>query len=201
MRATFILIAVTLAAFVLQIAVPGFTEAFLLDSADLQARPWTLVTSMFLHGDPVHLFYNMFALVIFGLVLEEIVTSRKFWLLYFTGGIAAGAVAAYFYPAALGASGAIFSVLGTLAVLRPRMTVFVMYFPMPMAVAAFVWVAIDLVGFIAPSGVANAAHIAGLLFGVAAGFALRRRYGEAARPRTPRLISEKRLERWEEDWM
>jgi len=202
MRATLILLAAIGLVFVLQFAISGFTEAFVLDSSELGARPWTLVTAMFLHGDFAHLFYNALALLLFGLVLESIIGTRRFWLLYFIGGILAGIVATLFYPASLGASGAIFAVLGMLAVLRPRMIVWVAGFPMPMVVAAFVWVAIDLVGFIAPSGVANAAHIAGLLFGIVAGFALRKRFGAPfTRRAARRVLSKGAIDKWEDEWV
>ncbi|MEM7813858.1 MAG: rhomboid family intramembrane serine protease [Candidatus Aenigmatarchaeota archaeon] len=202
MRANLIILAVVLAFFALQASIDGFTEAFLLDSAKLAARPWTIITAMFLHGDVAHLVYNMLALVMFGLVLESIIGTQKFWVLYFSGGIVAGIVAALFYPASLGASGAIFAVLGALAVLRPRMMIWVGGFPMPMALAAVVWVVIDLIGFIAPSGVANAAHIAGLAFGAAAGLVLRRRFGQPLRRHhSRRVLSERDIERWEDGWM
>ena len=198
------ILAVAAIAFTAQLLIPGFTEAFLLESSDVLSRPWILITSMFLHGDILHIFYNMLALVIFGLILETIIGARRFWMLYFGGGIIAGIVATFFYPAALGASGAIFAVLGMLAVLRPRMNVWVMYIPMPMAVAALVWVAIDLVGFIAPSGIANAAHISGLIFGVAAGAALRIKYKSSAPPshaRSSSALTEREFQSWEDRWM
>ena len=202
MRATFVILIGVLAFFALQVAISGFTEAFLLDSSELAIRPWTIITAMFLHGDVTHLAYNMLALVMFGLVLEGIIGTKRFWALYFAGGIVAGIVAALFYPASLGASGAIFAVLGALAVLRPRMTVWVGYFPMPMAAAALVWVAIDLVGLIAPSDIANAAHIGGLVFGVSAGFALRGRFGQPfRRQKARRVLSERDIERWEDGWV
>jgi membrane associated rhomboid family serine protease len=201
MRATLLISIVIVIVFLLQIAFEGMTEYFLLDSTELIARPWILITSMFLHGGITHLIYNLLALVIFGLILENIIGTRRFWILYFAGGIIAGIAAAILYPASLGASGAIFAVLGTLAVLRPRMIVWTMYIPLPMAIAAIVWIAIDLIGIIAPSGTANAAHIAGLLFGVIVGFALRKRHGERAAPHIPGTLSERQFKKWEDEWM
>lgn len=201
MRATLVLLSAIALVFVLQLAIGGFTDAFVLDSSELAARPWTLLTAMFLHGDFAHLFYNAFALALFGFILEGIIGTRRLLIVYFAGGLVASAVAAVFYAATLGASGAIFAILGTLAVLRPRMTVWVAYLPLPMAVAALVWVAIDLFGFIAPSGIANAAHIAGLVFGVAAGFAMRKDFGAPFRRRAARKLSETDAQKWENEWM
>lgn len=201
MRLTLWLLAAIAVVFVLQMAIPGFTNAFVLDSSNLAWQPWTILTSMFLHGDYIHLFYNTLALLMFGLVLESIVGSRRFATIYFVGGIVAGIAGALLYPALLGASGAIFAIMGTLAMLRPRMTVWISYFPMPMVAAVFVWIAIDLIGLIAPSGIANLSHIAGLVFGLAAGFFLRPRFGEPWRRKKSHVLSERAIERWEDEWM
>jgi len=202
MRATLWLLVAIAVVFVVQLAIPEFTNAFVLDSSQILSQPWTVVTSMFLHADITHIFYNAIALLMFGLVLERIIGTRKFALIYFVGGIIAGIVGAMFYPALLGASGAIFAIMGTLAVLRPRLTVYVSYFPMPMAIAAFVWIAIDLLGIIAPSGIANVSHISGLVFGLAAGLFLRSRFGEPLTRRTKaRVLSDKTIEKWEDAWV
>jgi len=201
MRATLWLLVSIAVVFMLQLGISGFTGAFVLDSSELASSPWTVITSMFLHGDYVHLFYNALALFMFGLVLENIIGTRKFALIYFIGGIIAGVAGAFLYPALLGASGAIFAVMGTLAVLRPRMTVYVGYFPMPMVIAVFVWIAIDLVGIIAPSGVANLSHIAGLIFGIATGLAMRKRFGQPFKRAAARVLSNKAVEKWEDRWI
>ncbi len=179
------------------------TEQYLLESSDVLSRPWILVTSTFLHGDLMHLFYNMFALALFGSILEKIIGGKKFLILYFVSGIIAGLGTIPFYEASLGASGAIMGILGTLAVLRPRMRVYISYVPMPMAAAVAVWAAGDLIGFFAPSNVANAAHLFGLAVGLAIGFYLKRKYGERRIPKRKSRISidEEEFEEWEDDWM
>jgi uncharacterized protein len=155
---------------------------------------------MFLHGDFMHLFYNMFALGLFGIILENIIGSKKFLTIYFAGGLIAGVAATLFYPAALGASGAIMAVMGCLAVLRPSMKVYVWMVPMPMAIAALVWVAGDVLGLFAPSGIASAAHLGGMFFGLIAGLFLRKKFGE--KPfRAINPISEQRFKQWEDGWM
>ena len=149
--------AIMVAIFLAQISVEGFTDSFVLVSSDAAERPWTLVTSMFLHGGVTHLLSNLFALLLFGTIFESIVARTRFLLLYFSAGIVASLATLHFYEASLGASGAIFGVLGALAVIRPKMTVWVMGIPMPMLAAAGVWLAIDLLGMLAPSRTANAA--------------------------------------------
>jgi len=157
---------------------------------------------MFLHGGVTHLLYNMFALALFGFILEKIVGVKRFLIIYFAAGLASALASIFFYNATLGASGAIFGVMGCLAVLRPRMTVWVGYIPMPMAAAAVVWGLGDLLGMFAPGNVAHAAHIAGLVFGVAAGAFLWKQVGESLfkKKKEPRVDEESTRE-WESDWM
>lgn len=52
-------------------------------------RPWQIVTHMFMHGDIGHLFFNMFALWMFGNVIENIWGPRRFLIFYFVCGIGA----------------------------------------------------------------------------------------------------------------
>ncbi len=189
----------TVAVFVLQIIFPSITDNFSLVSAEVFARPWTLLTSIFLHGGFEHLFYNMFALVLFGLILEEIIGGKKFLILYFASGLLASLATIPFYEASLGASGAIFGILGALAILRPRMVVWINFIPVPMFLAIFVWAAIDLFGIFFPSNIANAAHLAGLAIGVAYGLYLRGSFGEKFfRKHKHNLeISEEKFRDWE----
>lgn len=186
--------------FILQLAFP-ITGIFALISENVLFAPWTLVTSVFLHGSIEHLMYNMFALALFGFILERIVGSRRFLILFFSGGIFASIGAAIFYPASLGASGALFSILGALTVLRPRMMVWIGGIPMPMFVAAILWAAIDIMGMFAPGETANAAHLFGLAFGLIYGFTLIKEFGEKRQPRERPSVSNEEIEEWEKRWM
>ena len=150
----------------------AFFPAFALDA------PWMFLTSIFLHADLSHLFFNMFALFIFGSSLERIIGSRYLFFLFLTSGIIGniGYMVTAINPRvpALGASGAIYGVIGSLAVLAPFMMVFLYgMVPIPMILAAAVWGLIDFIGLSAPSGVASGAHLGGLFAGVAAGIYLR----------------------------
>ncbi|MBI5037046.1 rhomboid family intramembrane serine protease [Candidatus Micrarchaeota archaeon] len=162
------------AIFFVQLFVKGFTESFFLVPSLVVSQPWTLVTSMFLHVGFAHLFFNGFALYMFGPYLEQIVGSKKFLGLYFASGLVGGLAyaATYFLRIvpdipALGASGAIFGVLGAIAVLRPNMQILMMGFiPMSMRQAALFWVVLEFIGtFNIASGIASAAHLGGLVFG------------------------------------
>jgi membrane associated rhomboid family serine protease len=195
------LVAINVAIFAVQIAVPSVTEDFALVASDIPERPWILVTSMFLHGSATHILGNMFALGLFGLLLESLAGPRKFLAIYFASGLVSGLLGSLFYESAIGASGAIFGVMGTLAALRPKMTVWTYGVPMPMAVAAGFWLLLDIVGVFYPSSVANIAHIAGLLFGAAVGILLRNSYPESRPRKYKRSVSDEELDKWEEKWM
>ena len=144
----------------------------------------------------------MFALGIFGLVLEGIVGGKNFLTLFFASGIAAGIASLIFYDSSIGASGAIYGVMGTLAVLRPKMTVFVSYVPLPMIVAVILWSVGDILGFFAPlENVAYASHLFGLAFGIIYGLYVREEYKEGARPRSERIIGDRDFNDWERRYM
>lgn len=195
------LAAVCIVVFILQALFPFITESFALVSAEVLARPWIILTHIFLHGSMEHLLYNMFALALFGSILEKIISSKSFLILFFVSGLSAGIGSAIFYPASIGASGAIFGILGCLTVLRPRMTVWVGMVPMPLAFAAVVWAAGDLIGMFAPSQIANAAHLFGLGFGLIVGLKMRKRFGEIKIKRSKSEINETQIREWEDEWM
>ena len=200
MRITFLLIAACIIVFLLQQLIPGFTDAFILDSARVGERPWTLFTSLFLHGDLLHLGYNMLALFFFGLILESIVGTRIFLAIFFITGLDASFASVLFYDRALGASGAVYGIIGSLAVLRPRLTAFAFGVPMPMIAVAAVYLLLDIMGIFHPTNIANAAHIAGLAAGIAAGLLLRRKFPEPKR-RASKALSDRELDEWERKWM
>lgn len=54
--------------------------------------PWQYITHMFMHGSFPHLFFNMFALFMFGRILESLWGSKRFLIFYFVCGIGAGAL-------------------------------------------------------------------------------------------------------------
>jgi membrane associated rhomboid family serine protease len=61
-------------------------------------KPWQIISHMFMHGDFMHVFFNMFALFMFGVVVEQYLGTKRFLILYFIAGL--GAVACqlgYYY--------------------------------------------------------------------------------------------------------
>ena len=201
------LVAVCIVMFILQAVFPGVTDSLVLNQ---QSFPeiWRFVSSIFLHGSLEHLVLNMFALILFGLILEKLIGSRKFLLVFLVSGILANIVAVNFYDSSLGASGAIFGVLGTLTVIKPLMTVFVYAVPMPMFIASIVWAIIDILGVFYPQGVGNFAHLSGLVLGLIFGFYLRLSHSKKQDQRfrayssTTRLnIPEDAMRGWENRWL
>lgn len=141
-------------------------------------EPWTFITSIFLHADFVHLFFNVFALFFFGIYLERVIGNRAFAALFFVSGAVGNlgylVTSMNPYVPAIGASGAIYGVIGALAVISPSLLVYVYGFiPVPMALAAVMWALIDLAGLFVPSGVAHGAHLGGMVVGVLYGAYLR----------------------------
>ncbi|MFD0716519.1 rhomboid family intramembrane serine protease [Paenibacillus sp. GCM10027626] len=78
-------------------------------------EPWRYITSMFLHRDFAHLFYNMFALLVFAPPLENMLGSGRYAVFYLLSGLIANAVSAVIvtHPTiSVGASGAIYGIYG-----------------------------------------------------------------------------------------
>jgi uncharacterized protein len=173
-NATITIIIINVIAFLLQILIPGFTEFFVLISKDVLIRPWILITSMFLHGNPTHLLFNMIGLYFFGQLLESRIGSKRFLGIYFGSGILAAIGASLFYPAALGASGGLMGILGVVVILMPNLKVLIYFmFPTPIWVACIIWVILDTFGIFFPSGTANIAHLVGLATGLIYGYSLK----------------------------
>ncbi len=181
-RITWYLIGACIAAFVIQL-LPGIGGVFFQYAAFTQATalsmPWTWITTLFLHGSLTHLFFNLWALFVFGPVLEHLVGSRKFLIIYIAAGLLGNVgymlTAPTPYTAGIGASGAIFGILGTLAVLVPNMLVFVFFAPMPLWLASIFWVITELAASGSFDNIAHFAHIGGILAGFIAGYVLKKK--------------------------
>ena len=197
------LVAVCVVVWILQQIIPSLTDNFALTSSEVLSKPWTLITYMFLHAGFDHLFYNMFALAIFGLMLEKIIGGKKFLIIFFVSGIAAGIGSVIFYSSSIGASGAIYGIMGALVVLRPRAPVFIGFIvPVPMILAVILWTGGDLIGLFAPSeNVAYAAHLFGLAFGLICGLCLKKDYGEFPNPKRKSDVGEGEFQNWEDRYV
>lgn len=135
-------------------------------------------SSMFMHGDIMHIFGNMLFLFIFGDNLENILGHIRYLAFYLLCGFAAAFAQIITGPDSiipmLGASGAISGVLGGYLLLFPsrpvRALIFNMVTTVPSFVAIGIWIVYQLVlGYLTPSGgggVAYAAHIGGFIAGL-----------------------------------
>jgi len=133
--------------------------------------PWTILSSMFLHADLMHIIFNMMALYFFGLYLENLVGERNLLKVFFLGGIfgsicyvLGSILLGNLNSFAMGASGGIFAIAGALAVLRPNMRVFMIPIPIAMPLYIAVFVVMVLLSFM--PGVAWQDHFGGLIVGV-----------------------------------
>ncbi len=183
--------------FVIQIISPVFTDWFVLDQTSY-SQVWRFISSIFLHGGLLHLIYNLFALLLFGLVLESTIGSKKFILTFLLTGILANIFSINFYDSSLGASGAIFGVIGCLIILRPLMTVWAYSLPMPLFLAGILWAIGDSLGIFMPSNVANIAHLSGLFFGLILGALFK---DWTRKQRNNITVNENEIRHWENTWM
>lgn len=196
------------AVFVVQVVLSGFTEIFVLNQEVFVGEIWRLVSAVFLHGGLGHLVYNLFALLLFGSILESLIGSRRFLWVFLGTGVLANLFSVWFYPSSLGASGAIFGVIGVLVVLRPGMTVWAFGMPMPMLFAGVLWAGGDVLGAVAYfsgnplDNTGNLAHLSGMLFGLISGWWFLREQKRERRKNNVRIvIDERSMRRWEDEFL
>jgi membrane associated rhomboid family serine protease len=137
--------------------------------------PWQLFTYAFLHGEPLHLFFNMFGLYMFGAEIEQI-WGRRRYMNYLLASSVAGGLSQLVFTAVigqlgptLGASGALFGLLLAFGMMFPDRTIMPLFPPIPMKAKIFVMVfgGLELLsGVFSPyGGVAHFAHLGGMLGG------------------------------------
>jgi len=132
---------------------------------------WRLVTSMFLHGDLLHLFSNMFSLLIFGSYIELSFSKFKFVLIYFISGFLGSLFTVFLLPLntiSLGASGAIFGLIGAV------LSMLILDRKNPLIILGLIYVFYFVITSFRP-GVNYFAHIFGLLGGFIIGYLLRKK--------------------------
>ena len=155
-------------------------------------RWWQPVTHMFMHDGLFHIFFNMYTLVMFGMVVERVLGTQKFLILYAITGFGAvalhtgveflqvqqlikeypGTSPQYIYnsiPHVLGASGAVYGVLVAFAMLYPQARMTLIFPPVTLDAKwmVIIFIGIELLTGITGTqmGVAHFAHLGGALFG------------------------------------
>lgn len=140
---------------------------------------YRLVTAMFLHASILHIAFNMLALWWFGTAVEEALGAWRYIVLYFVSGIVGSAGALLFsspFAVTVGASGAIFGIMGSLLILQYRATG-------TLAGPVLTVIVLNLAFTFAIPGISKGGHLGGLVGGILATLA----FDEARRRRTPAL--------------
>jgi len=193
--ATYLMISICLAAFLAEMLY-GFVygEGALYELFNLfgfsvqglfQGNFWGLITSIFLHASPEHLILNMIVLFFFGKVVEVELGWKKFLLIFFVSGIV-GDLATVFAGSmgwmdilipTVGASAAIFGLMGTAMIIKPLEFVFFPYLiPIPLILVAVLYTVYNIIAFASvlivgvSTNIAYIAHIGGLIVGMMFGF-------------------------------
>ena len=139
-------------------------------------RIYQIVTYMFMHADIGHIFFNMFAVYMFGSVLEHFWGAKKFLYYYFFAGIGAAIIQqiVWYYTGnagvTIGASGAVFGLLLAYGWMFPNEKLFFMFIPIPIKAKYFIMIYSFMelfLGVVSVSGdIAHFAHLGGMIFGL-----------------------------------
>jgi membrane associated rhomboid family serine protease len=176
--AVWVIIGINLLVFIATLISQNLILLLGLQPASFLARPWTIVTNLFVHSGFWHIIANMITLFFFGGFLHRLIGRNRFLLVYFAGGILGNIFFILLSPSplsiAIGASGAVFALAGVLVVLMPRLRV-LLYFIIPLPLWVVVLVFMVLWSFIPGLNIAWQAHLGGLVLGLIAGFIFRRR--------------------------
>ncbi len=180
--ATFTLLGLIFLGYILQLFVPGFNELFQLVPELAFTEPWRLISPIFLHGNPTHLFVNSIVLFFFGSELEKRIGTWRFVKLFFISGIIASIGYAIYMleitglnTPAVGASGALYGVFAALAIIAPEIRVLAFFIiPMGIRTALVVFALFDLFLLTQQTPIASIAHLTGLVVGLYYGYKVRK---------------------------
>lgn len=183
-KVTVSLILICLVGYILDFFMPGLKSSLAFGAS---MPVYTILTSVFMHGNIVHLFYNVLNLFIFGNLIELHYGSKPALILFLSSAVLANLVFAWFYPysRAIGISGVVYALIGTSVILAPNAKI-----PLPIGGIAFpmkVWFAGPvmaigefLLSFISFDNIAHIAHASGFVvgFAIAAAIKIRSRQEE-----------------------
>jgi len=141
----------------------------------------TLISAMFMHGGPMHLLMNMLILILLGVPFEDRIGSRAFLRIYFISGIIGSLVTGSISvlnetgleTINIGASGAVFGIMGGFALLYPRDEIPMLLGPIfmhrvPVLLATLVFIGMETlyVGLGTEDGIGHGTHMASFIAGV-----------------------------------
>jgi len=151
----------------------------------LEGKYWVSFTSIFFHASSVHLILNMIALFFFGKIVEAELGPKKFLLIFFLSSIVGDLGIAIFsllgYSSltipTIGASAAIFGIMGTAMLIKPFEFVFYPYLiPIPLVLVALLYTLYNIAAFLfvlatgITTEISYVSHIGGLMVGMLFGF-------------------------------
>lgn len=171
LNAILFLIALNVLIFIVTLVRPDAIFFLGLQPANFLHRPWTIITNLFVHGSFGHIFFNMISLYFLGSFFTRLVGEKNFLKIYFAGGVLGNIfylLLASPFSVGIGASGAIFALGGALAIMAPKIPVFIFFIPVPLPL----WAAMALfliISFLF-RGIAWQAHLGGLILGLVAGY-------------------------------
>lgn len=153
---------------------------------------WTFFTSMFMHGGLFHIFANMFSLLFIGSLVEKILGAKRYIYFYLISGLLAGVFFVFsslilksdFNTFAVGASGALFGLIGLLMLLTPNLPVYIMFIPIPIKMkyaAPGILIVLWLISVAGDVPIGNTAHLGGLVTGLVYGLYLKTKYKRKTR--------------------
>ena len=162
---------------------------------------WTFLTSIFMHGGFFHLFVNMFSLFFIGTLLQKILGQKRYLYFYLISGLFAGlffvgltfltkdfswadSLVGSVDSFAVGASGALFGLIGLMMFLTPNLPVYIMFIPIPIKMkyaAPGMLIVLWLISVAGNIPIGNTAHLGGLIAGLIYGIYLRNRYKNKVR--------------------
>jgi membrane associated rhomboid family serine protease len=175
-KINFVIIACILVSLLFWLSNPDVILEYLAFSGNnlLKGRVWTLITSLFLHADLLHLVGNMLFLYVFGNTIEEDLGATKTLGAFFVGGVLSFLLSLLFYDAAtplIGASAAIFTLSAIVMLIKPLKFSILLFMPQGLvAILYFVYNAVAVYAG-AEGNVAYIAHIIGFAIGIPLGLA------------------------------
>ncbi len=136
-------------------------------------QPWRWITYQYLHGSGSHVFFNLIGLYFFLPTLELTWGWRKALAFYTAGGFVGGVVFCVYAAAIgrsefahiIGASGAVMSAMGAVALLFPNRQLILLVFPVPIRVAVALFAGLYILTVLGDKSLSDACHLGGLAFG------------------------------------
>ena len=180
MKITWLLIVLTvLVSFYALFFVPDsgkFYDTYGFSGPNLLARPYVIITSIFLHASIIHLLSNILVWIFFGLAVEDELGKAKMLAIFFLGAFAGDILSLIFYPfntLSVGASAGIFALVGVGMLVRPLdLSFYPLVIPLPLAFLGMAYALFNVYGFLfnIDPQTSYIGHFGGLAVGFLFGF-------------------------------